>query len=177
MQTIEELRFPIGKFTRPDVVSNEQFHQYVGEIRSLPHELRNVVRQLTDNQLDMPYREGGWTLRQVVHHLLDSHVNSYIRLKLALTEENPTIKPYDEASWAELQDAKYGDVTLSLGMLDALHGRWSSTLENLTPDQIKRTFMHPESGVWRIDQNAAMYAWHGKHHLAHITELKKRRGW
>jgi len=177
MPTLEELRFPIGQFTRPEVISQGQFDTYVNQIEKLPYELRESIAGLNDAQLDTPYREGGWTIRQVVHHLFDSHVNSYTRLKLALTEDHPTIKTYDEATWAELDDAKYAPVESSLGMLDALHLRWAVTLRALTPEQKKRTFHHPESGVWRIDQNTGMYAWHGKHHVAHITALRKRMGW
>jgi hypothetical protein len=177
MPSLEELRFPIGKFTRPDIVTEAQFNNYVNQIERLPYELRESVAGLTDAQLDTPYRDGGWTVRQVVHHLFDSHVNSYTRLKLALTEDHPTIRPYDEASWAELDDAKFAPIELSLGMLEALHTRWGMTLRTLTPEQKARTFNHPESGIWRIDQNAGMYAWHGKHHVAHITELRKRKGW
>ena len=177
MPTLEELRYPIGTFTRPEVVSPEQFDAYVDEIERLPHDLRESVAGLTDAQLDTSYREGGWTLRQVVHHLFDSHANSYIRLKLALTEDNPTIKPYDETTWAELDDAKHAPVELSLGMLDGLHKRWVMNLRKLTPQQRKRTFLNPETRVSSIEQNAALYAWHGKHHVAHITGLRKRMGW
>ena len=177
MPILEELRFPIGKFTKPDVVTKAEFTNYINEIERLPYDLRESVSGLTDAQLDTPYREDGWTIRQVVHHLFDSHVNSYTRLKFALTEDHPTIKPYDEAIWAELPDAKHDPVDLSLGLLEALHLKWTATLRKLTPEQTQRTFNHPESGVWRIDQNAGMYAWHGKHHLAHINALKKRMGW
>ena len=177
MPTLEELRFPIGQFTKPDIVTNEQFNNYVDQIEQLPFELRETVAGLSDPQLDTPYRDGGWTVRQVVHHLFDSHVNSYTRLKLALTEENPTIRPYDEASWAELDDAKLAPIELSLGLLDGLHTRWVTLLRKLTPEQRKRTFNHPESGIWRLEQNTGMYAWHGKHHTAHINGLKKRMGW
>ena len=177
MTTLEELRFPIGKFTRPDEVSNEEYNKYISEIDVMPRMLRKSSECLNENQLNTPYREGGWTVRQVVHHLSDSHANSFIRLKLALTEDNPTIKPYDETTWAELYDAKHAPVELSLAMIEGLHTRWAMNLRHLTPEQKKRTFNHPESGVWRIEQHAAMYAWHGKHHIAHITELRTRMGW
>ena len=177
MTTLEELRYPIGKYTRPEVVTNDQFNNYVDQIERLPYELGETVAGLSDPQLDTPYRDGGWTVRQVVHHLFDSHVNSYTRLKLALTEENPTIRPYDEASWAELDDAKFAPIELSLGLLDGLHTRWVTLLRKLTLEQRKRTFNHPESGIWRLEQNTGMYAWHGKHHTAHINGLKKRMGW
>ncbi|MDP4219412.1 MAG: putative metal-dependent hydrolase [Bacteroidota bacterium] len=175
---IDELCYPIGGFTRPEIVTQAEFSDYVDEIEKLPYDLRESVAGLNDAQLDTRYREGGWTLRQVVHHLFDSHVNSYTRLKLALTEDNPTIKPYDEETWAELHDAKHAPVDLSLGMLDALHSRWAMTLRSLTPEQRQRTFRHPDSTrPWTIDQNTAMYAWHGKHHVAHITQLRKKMGW
>ena len=177
MATLEELRYPIGQFSRTQIVSVNEFAQYINEIERLPFDLRKSVSGLSDSQLDTPYREGGWTIRQVVHHLFDSHVNSYMRLKLALTENNPTIRPYDEASWAELHDARQAPVDLSLGMIEGLHKRWMMNLRSLNSDQIARTYIHPESGLWRIDQNAAMYAWHGKHHLAHINGLKQRMGW
>ncbi len=177
MPTLEELRFPIGKFSRPEIVTPEQFDIFVNEIEQLPYDLRKSVAGLTDAQLDTPYRDGGWTVRQVTHHLFDSHINSYTRLKLTLTQDHPTIMPYNEATWAELNDAKFAPVELSLGMLDALHTRWGISLRTLTPEQRKRTFYHPESGVWRIDQNVAMYAWHGKHHVRHITGLRKRMEW
>jgi hypothetical protein len=177
MPTLEELRFPIGQFTRPKEVTPAQFDTYIQEIERFPYDLRESVSGLTDAQLDTPYREGGWTIRQVVHHLFDSHANSYIRLKLALTEDHPTIRPYDEATWAELDDAKHAPIELSLNLIEDLHKRWIINLRKLTPEQKERTYNHPESGVWRIDQYAAMYAWHGKHHRAHITGLKQRMGW
>ena len=177
MPTLEELRYPIGDFRKPESVSASEFKEYVAEIESLPDAVRGSVAGLDDSQLDTPYREGGWTVRQVVHHLVDSHINSYTRLKLALTEDHPTIRPYDEARWAELPEAKHAPIELSLRLLESLHQRWAVALHALTPEQISRTYSHPESGTWRLDQYAADYAWHGKHHTAHIKALKKRMGW
>jgi uncharacterized damage-inducible protein DinB len=135
------------------------------------------VKGLTDEQLDTPYRSGGWTVRQVVHHVPDSHLNSYVRFKLALTEDNPTIKPYEEGRWAELSDSNSTPVEVSLTLLESLHDRWVRLLRSLTPEQWKRTFRHPELGEMTLEKTLALYAWHGKHHVAHITELRKERSW
>lgn len=177
MPTLEELRYPIGKFSHPEEVTPAMFEGYVSEIESLPVELRKAVKDLTEEQLDTPYREDGWTVRQVVHHLFDSHVNSYIRLKFALTEENPTIMPYEESLWAELYDGKHGDTEISLALLEGLHKRWVMTLRNLSPEQKKRTFNHPETGAWSVEKHTALYAWHSKHHTSHIAGLRNRMGW
>ncbi|MEI8133497.1 MAG: putative metal-dependent hydrolase [bacterium] len=177
MPTLDELRFPIGKFTKPTTVTAEKFKTFVNEIAQLPADLRASVSGLSESQLDSPYRDGGWTVRQVVHHLFDSHANSFIRLKLALTEDTPIIKPYDESLWAEHIDSKSAPVETSLNMIDGLHARWAQLLRSLSPEEIQRQFSHPESGLWRIDQQAAMYAWHGKHHRTHITSLRNRMGW
>lgn len=142
-----------------------------------PKAFRSVVDGWTDQQLDTPYREDGWTVRQLLHHVPESHMNSYIRFKLALTEAEPTIKPYDEAAWANLPDATTAPVEPSLRLLENLHERWVYVLRSLSPAQWQRTFNHPENGVMRLDVTAALYAWHCKHHLAHITELRDRKGW
>jgi hypothetical protein len=175
---LDQLKYPIGKFSRPTSVSANDIAQWISEIENLPAQLRKAVEILNDKQLDTPYRPDGWTVRQVVHHLPDSHLNSYIRFKLALTEDNPTIKPYLEERWAELPEAKTAPVNVSLDLLESLHKRWALMLRNISPEQRKRTFFHPESKKdFPLDVILALYAWHGKHHLAHITELKKRMGW
>jgi hypothetical protein len=175
---IEQLKYPIGKFSRPAEISQSDISRWIAEIEALPAQVREAVRSLNDTQLDTPYRPEGWTVRQVVHHLPDSHMNSYIRFKLALTEDNPTIKPYFEERWAQLPDGKSAPINLSLALLEALHKRWVLTLRYITAEQWQRTFFHPDHKKdLRIDGVLALYAWHGKHHLAHITELKKRMGW
>jgi uncharacterized damage-inducible protein DinB len=170
-------RYPIGKYARPDVVSPEERAEFIRQIEEAPARLRDAVRGLSEEQLDHPYRDGGWTVRQVVHHLPDSHVNAYIRFKLAVTEEEPTIKTYEEALWAQLPDASRADIDLSLNLLEALHRRWVLFLRGLDEVQFNRTFRHPELGVMRLDQNLALYAWHGRHHVAHITTLRDRLDW
>ncbi|HLG34768.1 MAG TPA: putative metal-dependent hydrolase [Bacteroidia bacterium] len=147
-------------------------------IAELPAKLRNAVSNMSEEQLDTHYRDGGWTVRQVVHHLFDSHSNSYTRMKLAMTEDNPTIKPYMEARWAELEDGKNAPVELGFVLLELLHKRWTIFLRSLTEKDLQCTFFHPESQRKQtITQTIALYAWHCRHHLAHITELKKRMGW
>jgi len=174
----DQLKYPIGKFLRPAFISFTDISKWMDEIESLPKQLRKEIETLNDSQLDTPYRPDGWSVRQVVHHLPDSHLNSYIRFKLALTEDNPTIKPYMEDRWAELPDSNSAPILVSLDLLDALHRRWVSVLKNMTKEQWNRTFYHPENKREnRLDEVLAMYAWHGRHHLAHITELKKRMGW
>jgi hypothetical protein len=174
---MEDLRYPIGRFDKSADVTEGRLREAIADIAATPARLRAAVAGLTDEQLDTPYRPGGWTVRQVIHHVADSHANSYIRIRLALTEEEPTIKPYDEASWAELPDAKSLPVEVSLGMLDSMHYRWVSLLNTLTPSDFTRTFRHPEMGLLRLDVNTCLYAWHGKHHEAHITHLRARQGW
>jgi hypothetical protein len=161
-------RFPIGRFEYPQIVSPEERAQFVNRIAAAPARLRAIVKGLTTAQLDTPYRVGGWTIRQVVHHVPDSHMNSYIRFKLALTEDEPTIKPYDEAAWAKLGDTMETPVEISLELLESLHFRWVALLRGLSEEQWKRTMRHPENGLLRLDQVLALYAWHGDHHIAHI---------
>jgi uncharacterized damage-inducible protein DinB len=175
-EELEKLRYPIGKYDRNRPVTETSLRKAIDSIAAFPGELRAAVVTLSDEQLDMPYRPGGWSLRQTIHHLADSHMNAFIRMKLALTEENPTIKPYEEARWAELPDAA-GDVETSLNLLDALHERWVLLLDNLTPAQWKRTFNHPESGITPLDLAAHLYAWHGKHHLTQVANLRTRMEW
>jgi hypothetical protein len=171
-----DLRYPIGKFAWPKSVAGEQLENAIGEIASLPARFREAVRGLTPGQLDTPYREGGWTVRQVAHHIPDSHMNSYVRFKLALTEDKPVIKPYDEAAWARLE-ASRDAIEPSLQLLEALHERWVSLMRSMTPDEWKREFVHPERGPMALDVTAALYAWHSAHHLAHVMRLRASRGW
>src|SRR5260370_15813740 len=172
-----DLRYPVGKFKFPETVSAEDRQKFIEQIAETPARLRAAVSGLTGKQLDSPYRPGGWTVRQVVHHVPDSHMHSYTRFRLALTEDQPTIKSYQEDRWAELLDARTGPVEVSLALLGALHERWVVLLRSLTEADWKRTFRHPELGSIRLEQNAALYAWHGRHHVAHITGLRDRMGW
>ena len=172
-----DLRYPIGSFTWSGPNTSEQRARLIHDIAATPDRMRKAVLDLNEQQLDTPYREGGWTVRQVVHHVPDSHMNSYVRFKLALTEHEPTIKPYDEAKWAELKDGKNAPIEWSLHLLEALHERWVMLLRSLSGDDVKKQFTHPELGLVSIDQYIALYAWHGKHHVAHITSLRERQGW
>ena len=172
-----DLSYPIGRFEPPETVTREDWLRYIETIAAMPARLREAVSGLDDRQLNTPYRPGGWTVRQVVHHVADSHINSYVRFRLALTEEQPTIKPYDEKKWAELEDARTLPVETSLQLIEMLHRRWVSLLESLSEDDFRRVFHHPENGVMRIDRTLAMYAWHSKHHVAHINGLRERMGW
>jgi len=170
-------RYPIGKYKAPATVTPALRQQAIAQIAETPAKLREALRGLSEAQLDTPYREGGWTVRQVVHHLADSHLNAYLRLRLALTEEKPTIKPYEEAKWAELEDAKRAPIEVSLALLEPLHDRWVRLLRSLRAEDYSRTLMHPEHGVRTLDWLLFTYAWHGAHHTAHITELRKQKGW
>ncbi|TXK48058.1 putative metal-dependent hydrolase [Pontibacter qinzhouensis] len=175
---LEQLKYPVGKWQKPEPITPEHLKQYMATIALFPDKLRKQVALLTAEQLDTPYRPGGWTLRQVVHHCADSHLNSFMRFKLALTEEKPTIKPYYEERWAELPDAKAMAVEPSLLLLDGLHARWTRLLTSLKPDQFASTFTHPQQQRdMRLDETLSLYAWHCRHHLAHITTLKARQGW
>jgi len=170
-------RYPVGKFVWPQEVTADDRRRMIAEIAEAPAKLRAAVAGRTDGQLDTPYRDGGWTVRQVVHHLPDSHLNAYIRFKLALTEQEPTIKPYEQQLWAELPDSKTAPIDMSLDLLESLHRRWVLMLRAMTPADFARTLRHPELGVVRLDRYLASYAWHGRHHVAHITELRKAKGW
>lgn len=174
---MSDLRFPIGEFNYAGSMDEQQRQNYIDEIADAPARLRAAVNKLSDSQLDTHYRHDGWTVRQVVHHVPDSHLNSYVRFKLALTEDEPTIKPYEEARWAELADTGATPIEVSLTLLDSLHNRWVRLLRSLTPEQWKRSFRHPELGAMNLEKTLALYAWHGKHHVAHITELRKRMSW
>jgi hypothetical protein len=174
----EDLRYPIGPFVYRGPQLAEQRRGCIERIETAPGLVRRAVEGLTEAQLDTPYREGGWTVRQVVHHLPDSHLNAYTRFRLALTESTPTIRPYFEHLWAELPDARTAPTEISLALLEALHGRWTLLLRSLGPAQWEVRYMHPEHGrEWTLDEALAMYAWHGEHHTAHITRLRARVGW
>ena len=175
---LESLRFPIGRFKLQENISQDMLRFCIQDIEALPGLIRRAVNNLNDSQLDTQYRPDGWTLRQVIHHVADSHVNSYIRFKWALTEDAPTIKAYDEKKWAELEEAKTAPVEVSLNLLEALHRRWVMMLKNLSKADLKKTFVHPVSGfAYTLEVAITLYAWHGKHHLAHIESLKERSNW
>jgi uncharacterized damage-inducible protein DinB len=171
-----DLRYPIGKFSYDGTLTEDQKQKFLDDIAHAPANLRAAVKGLSQQQLDTPYRPGGWTVRQVAHHVPDSHLNAYVRFKLALTEQEPTIKPYAEDRWAQLADTQTTPVEVSLAMLDALHDRWVRLLRSLKPEDWKRTFRHPEMGVMNLERTLALYAWHGRHHVAHITALRERNG-
>ena len=176
--TAPDLRYPVGKFVRPNSLKPAERTIAIQAIAKTPAAMRAAVSGLTDAQLDTPYRPGGWSVRQVVHHVPDSHMNAYTRFKLALTEDVPTIKPYDEAKWAELEDGKSKLVEHSLTLLDALHARWVFLLERMKPSDFERKLNHPEwEAPLSLDAMLALYEWHGRHHVAHITSLRDRSGW
>ncbi|HJY88297.1 MAG TPA: bacillithiol transferase BstA [Candidatus Acidoferrales bacterium] len=172
-----DLRYPIGQFKYEGELSDEQRSRAIREIAEVPVKLRAAVQGLNEEQLNTPYRPEGWTVRQVVHHLPDSHLQAYTRFKLGLTEEEPTVKPYDEVRWANLADTRDTPVDVSLGLLDFLHRRWVILLGSLRPQDFARRFLHPELGAMTLNKNLALYAWHGRHHIAHITSLRERMGW
>ncbi|HXN71787.1 MAG TPA: putative metal-dependent hydrolase [Candidatus Acidoferrales bacterium] len=178
MEPEADLRYPIGKYQRPGALTDEQRAEFIDAIAETPDRLMSALKNLSADRLETPYRPGGWTVRQVVHHLPDSHMNAYVRMKLALTEDEPTIKPYDEARWAELFDGKRLPISPSLDLLETLHKRWVLMLKSLAPTDWARRFRHPEhEKPMSIDDSLALYAWHGKHHVAHITSLRERNGW
>src|SRR3954467_4952757 len=174
---MEDLRYPIGKFQPQESYTADEVKSLIARIEALPAKLDSAVKGMTDQQLDTPYRDGGWTVRQVVHHVPDSHMNAYTRVKLALTEEQPTIKPYDEAAWAKLNDVRDTPIETSLLLLETLHQRWDTILRAMTDADFERTLLHPDMGVMTLDALIAMYAWHGRHHVGHITSLRARSGW
>jgi uncharacterized damage-inducible protein DinB len=169
-------RYPIGKFFFEGSTTTEQRKEHISNIEQTPARLRAAVRGLSDQQLDTPYREGGWTVRQVAHHVPDSHMNAYIRFKLALTEDEPTIRPYLEDRWAELPDSKQTPIEVSLALLEALHQRWTLVLRNISDADWKRNFRHPDMGLLSLEKTLALYSWHGRHHVAHITRLRDKMG-
>lgn len=174
---IETLKYPIGKFSKPLNITKVLLTEWIETIATLPNHLSHEVKNLTDEQLDTPYRPEGWTIRQVVHHLADSHMNAFIRFKLALTEEEPIVKPYIEGKWAELPDSTI-PIEFSLQILNGVHARWTALLKSLSNTDLTKTFIHPEHGkTFRLDEIIGSYAWHCNHHLAHITKLKERSNW
>lgn len=174
----DALRYPIGDF-EPQPYSLARFNEWVRDIRYLPQQLEDAVLNLNEEHLQTPYRPGGWTVNQLVHHVADSHMNAYIRFKLALTEDQPTIKPYDEGAWAKLPDTAALPINISITLLHALHSRWFQVIKDLSQEELfSRSVIHPEHGkmltVWHL---LGMYSWHGRHHTAHITALRQRKGW
>jgi uncharacterized damage-inducible protein DinB len=172
-----DLRYPVGKFQPEPELNDVSRQNLIRQIAETPAKLREAVKGLTEEQLDTPYRPGGWTVRQVVHHIPDSHMNAYVRMKLGITELEPTIKPYKESLWAELVDAKSSPVEPSLMLLESLHQRWLVFLRSMATADFSRTIIHPENGPMKLDRIVQLYAWHGRHHVAHITSLRERMGW
>jgi uncharacterized damage-inducible protein DinB len=174
---MENLSFPIGKY-EPQAFSEQQLKLWIADIQFLPQHIENALQNLDEAQLDTPYRPGGWTVKQLAHHVADSHMNAFIRFKLGLTEDNPTIKPYEQDEWVKLADVSHIPVNVSVTLLHALHTRWAVLLKNITGRQWERTVVHPEHGrqmtLWYL---LGMYAWHSRHHTAHITALRERMGW
>ena len=177
IQDMEDLRYPVGEFLPPSALDARERANHIEQIERTPERLRAAVSGLDARQLDTPYREGGWTARQVVHHLADSHMNGYIRFRLALTEDLPTIRLYMEERWAELADARTAPVELSVDLLGAVHGRWVLLLTALRDEDWARSVRHPELGIQSLAVTLAKYSWHGRHHVAHIESLRKRKGW
>ena len=176
LDDLEDLRYPIGKFQRPEPTMIEERLSAVATLAELPTLLRNAVDPIEGSRLDTPYRDGGWTVRQLVHHIADSHMNAYVRVRLALTADSPTIVPYDEAAWAELEDSK-APIEWSLSLIESLHARWVMMLQPLTAAQWQRAFLHPENGPVTVELATLTYAWHSRHHVAHITRLCARNKW
>lgn len=174
---MEDLRYPIGRFTHQGPLTDDQRRACIRTIAEAPARLAAAVAGLDARQLDTPYREGGWTVRQTIHHVADSHINAYVRFKLAMTEEVPTIRPYEEKRWAETSEARTADVAVSLGILEKLHERWVAFLKSMAPADFARKLNHPESGPMDLDRLLALYSWHGRHHEGHIVSLRKRMGW
>ena len=172
-----DLRYPIGEFTGLSDVTTDQRRALIGEIAAAPSALRSAAAGLGNAQLDTPYRPDGWSVRQVVHHVPESHMNAYVRFKLALTEETPTIKTYDQAAWSTLADTARTPIEVSLTLLEALHRRWTILLESMDAADYQKRLVHPDHGPVSLEWMLQLYAWHGRHHAAHITELRKREGW
>lgn len=178
METLEQLKYPVGRFEFDGYESEADRQLAIESFYMVPFILRGEVENLDNTQLDTPYREGGWTIRQVVHHLPDSHINCYIRFKLALTEDTPTIKPYNEKLWAELFDASKSNIDVSLDLLEAIHRKMDVLLRSMRSENFQREFFHPETnGTITLEKTLALYEWHGRHHIAHVTSLKQRMGW
>jgi hypothetical protein len=174
---MENLKYPVGRFVFDTDVTPDKRRGWIHDIADLPVTARQATAGLSPSQLDTPYRDGGWTVRQVVHHLADSHMNSFTRFKLALTETNPQIKPYNQDAWAGTADAAHTDIELSLRLLEGLHARWAALLSSMAAEDFARTFLHPENGLMTLERTLQTYAWHCRHHVAHITELRARKGW
>jgi len=172
-----DLRYPVGKFQPESELNDVSRQNLIRQIAETAAKLREAIKGLTEEQLDTPYRPGGWTVRQVVHHIPDSHVNAYIRFKLGMTEQNPPVKPYKENLWAELVDARSSPIEPSLTLLESLHQRWTVFLRSMATADFARTVNHPENGVMTLDRILQLYAWHGRHHVAHITSLRERMNW
>jgi len=177
MAELEQLRYPIGRWKRSRDPAAEQTRESIEAIADAPVALRRAVSGLSEEQLDTPYRPEGWTVRQVVHHFVDSHVNSYVRFRLAMTEQEPTIRPYDEKAWAELADAREAPIAISLHLADALHDRWTRLLRSFDETDLKRCYFHPDIGKLNVVDTISTYAWHCRHHIAHVTSLRQRMGW
>jgi len=176
-QTLEKLKYPIGEFQAPETIKQSQIGAWISSIENFPYEVEKLVEKLTEEELDFPYRPDGWTIKQVVHHCGDSHMNAIIRFKLALTEDSPTIRPYLEAKWAELDDSQDNDLELSLNLLKGLHGRWVRLLKSLNTEDLEREFIHPEHNKrFSLKETIGTYAWHSNHHLAHIKQALTYRG-
>jgi uncharacterized damage-inducible protein DinB len=176
VKVVKDLSYPIGKFEKTFDVTSKLRREFINEIAKLPEKLQNSIANLNDEQLDTPYRPGGWTVRQTVHHVADSHLNSLTRFKLALTEEVPTIRPYYEDRWAELADS-FLPIEHSMQIIEGLHFRWTTLLKSMTEEHFKRKLIHPESGEWTLEEFLGLYAWHSRHHTAHITNLRSRNNW
>jgi uncharacterized damage-inducible protein DinB len=174
---LSDPRYPVGKFTYTGPPDETQRKQMINDIEQAPAALRAAIKGLSAQQIETPYRDGGWTVRQVVHHVPESHMNAYIRFKLGLTEDSPTIKPYEEDRWARTADVQSTPLEVSLALLDSLHDRWVRLLRSMKPEEWKRQFNHPEMGPMPLEKSLALYAWHGRHHVAHVTELRKLMGW
>ena len=175
---LQQLKYPIGGYKRPEVITPGIRENWIREIATLPGRLEAALAGWTDEQLDTPYRSGGWTVRQLVHHIADSHLNAHCRIRLALTEDKPTIKPYKQDEWVKLADVQSLPVSYSLDIVRGLHARWAFLLKNLNDNELQRSFVHPEHGTsFTVEGMIGLYAWHGNHHLAHIVELGKRNGW
>lgn len=177
MDPVESLRYPIGRFVRKPTVSAAERDALIGDIGRLPGDVGASVADLAADRLDTPYRAGAWTVRQLVHHLADSHMHAYVRFKMAVTESDPAIRLHDVDGWAELPDSRVQDIEVSLTLLDALHRRWVFFLRSMSPEQFDRSFQHPARGRVTLDDTLQLYAWHGRHHLAHITSLRERMRW
>lgn len=175
--SLDDLRYPVGRFERPAHMNEAARAAAIAVIADVPRAMRDAVKGLTVVQLDTPYRDGGWSVRQVVHHVPESHMHAYCRFKFALTEDHPTIKPYNEGTWSTYGDQAPASVEASLMLIDGLHQRWTTVLTVMTPAEFARTLHHPENGDMRLDQVLASYAWHSRHHVAHIMSLRQRKGW